>query len=230
MMNIQGTSWTASTGSEAVRTRVGQSGAASDANAAELTLNDDALSGVTASVVSRVQQNAVPPDNTYGPLKVWSTPITGMDRVVKQEAAKALDATTSGLMSEYKDFKASLKSVAPDLAKLDFGFTVNEKGDLVATGVSGPEKDRLNQLLNQNTDLKSLATRYVSDVLAYAKADGNEGLGRFKLDASSFQLTVDIGEDLDARLNGDTSKSLAFWQILDKGVPDTERLKPVRLV
>ena len=231
-MNIHVTSRLADTGSEMARSRVAQAGAATQGSGVQMKASETAMSEVTASLVYRPQQNEVPPDNTYGSFEVWTAPIPrGFNHELRTSAASKLDVTTDALKGKYSEFKKSLQAVAPDLARLDFGFTVDPQGDLVATGVGGEQKGRLTQFLNQNEALKALATQYVSDVMAYAKADGDFGLGRFKLDLSNFQNTVDIGEAMDAR-GGNPQKSVMFWQVVDNGVVDMERrqqLQPVRI-
>lgn len=236
-ININVTSRLADTGSEMTRSRVAQAGAATQSSGVQMKASETPISEVTASLVYRPQQNEVPPDNTYGPLEVWVHPgaTPGLRQVLadsenSRQIATTTAETLSSLSGVYKKFKQSLQSVAPDLAKLDFGFTLDPKGELVATGVSGDQKNRLTELLKKSPELKELATQFAQNVKAYGQADGYYwgDVGVFRLDAETFQQTIDVGKAIEAHEDPGDYSNAWITQFREKGILDLEKKEAMK--
>ena len=137
--------------SETLRTRVGQAGATSQAALPEVSSRSTSMEEITASasVIYRQPKNEVPKDNTYGHLEVSIIPGWGHDPEKMKSYGEIFSSAMNLMDGTYQEFKQSLKKSAPDLAKQDFGFSIDAKGDLVATGVSGEQKTKLTQLLDE---------------------------------------------------------------------------------
>ena len=236
-MNIQVTSRLTDTGSQITRSRVAQAGAATQGSGVQVKASETPISEVTASLVYRPSQNEVPADNTYGPLEVCVHPgavPSGRQVLSDSENSRQIATTTaetfSSLSGVYKKFKQSLQSAAPDLAKLDFGFTLDPKGDLVATGVSGDQKNRLTELLKKSPELKELATQFAQNVKDYGQAEGyyRQGLATFKLDAETFQQTIDVGKAIEAHEDPGDDSNAWITQFREKGILDLEKKEAMK--
>lgn len=224
---------TTSLTSEALRARVIQAGATSQAAKPEVSSSSTSMEELTASasVIYRQRQNEVPKDNTYVHLQLSidpRSPSPWMDKDIR-EKQKAIDvnSTFNSMDKAYKEFKSSLQRVAPNLAKLDFGFTLNPQGDLIATGVSGQQKTELTKLLNQSEGLKELASEFANKVMKWGQADTYLGFGQYKLNAENFQNTINIGEALDAS-NGNIKKGIWVYQFSSKGEIDLEKKEKMK--
>lgn len=217
--------------SEALRARVIQAGATSQAAKPEVSSSSTSMEELTASasVIYRQRQNEVPADNTYGHLEVWTMPSWGHDPEKMRSYGEIFSGAMNAMDGTYQEFKQSLKKSSPDLANQDFGFSIDSKGDLVATGVSGEQKTKLTQLINKIPGFKELAKDFAVGLMGFAKAESNYGLGRFKLDLENFQQTIDIGQALDSKHKNNDATGNWFFQLERKGQYDHERLKPVRL-
>lgn len=235
MNTIRTSPWAAEASSEALRSRIAQAGAISQAQASKVSISAQSIeeAAATASVVYRQRQNEVPADNTYVHLDAWVMPSAESTAQIEKRYAKLgsigekIDNAANAMNGVYKQFKQSLERISPDLAKLDFGFTLDPQGDLVATGVSGQEKTRLTQLLNQSPELRELASQFAENLMEWVQADNIRGFGQYKLDAKTFQHTIDIGEALDAR-NGNNNKMPWFFQFSEKGTLDYEKLEAMK--
>ena len=236
-ININVTSRLADTGSEMTRSRVAQAGAATQGGGVQVKASETVMSEVTASLVYRPSQNEVPADNTYGPLEVWVNPgavPSGRQLLADSEnmrqIATTVAETLSSLNGVYKKFKQSLQSAAPDLAKLDFGFTLDPKGELVATGVSGDQKSRLTELLKKSPELKELATQFAQNVKDYGQAEGyyRQSLGTFRLDAETFQQTIDIGKAIQTHENRSDYSNHWKIQFQRNGIIDLEKKEAMK--
>lgn len=217
--------------SEALRARVIQAGATSQAAKPEVSSSSTSMEELTASasVIYRQRQNEVPKDNTYVHLEVWTMPSWGHDPEKMRSYGEIFSGAMNAMDGTYQEFKQSLKKSSPDLANQDFGFSIDSKGDLVATGVSGEQKTKLTQLINKIPGFKELAKDFAVGLMGFAKAESNYGLGRFKLDLENFQQTIDIGQALDSKHKNNDVTGNWFFQLERKGQYDHERLKSVRL-
>ncbi len=228
--------------SETLRTRVGQAGATSQAALPEVSSRSTSMEEITASasVIYRQPKNEISPDNVYVPLDVWVHPASeGIDLYAQAELVaegrRKVGASLNAMDGIYRDFKESLKMRAPDLAEIDFGFTINPQGDLIATGVSGQQKNLLSKFLNETPGLKELASNFANNVMGYSQVEPYSwgGVGRFKLNTDNFEKTIDVGQALDFRHkknNGLTG--LWLYQFEKKGVIDfekKERMKPIKI-
>lgn len=233
MNTIRANHWATETSNEALRARIAQAGATSQAQTSQVSISTQSIeeAAAKASVVYRQRQNEVPADNTYVHLDVWVDPSAESTAQIEARYAKMASIGVStafdAMNGVYKQFKQSLDRISPDLAKLDFGFTLDPQGDLVATGVSGQEKTQLTQLLNQSPELRELASQFAQKLIDWVQADNIRGFGQYKLDAKTFQHTIDIGEALDAR-NGNNNKMHWFFQISEKGTLDYEKLEAMK--
>lgn len=219
--------------SETLRARVGQAGATSQATPLEVSSRSTLMEEITASasVIYRQRQNEVPKNNTYVHFQLSidpRSPAPWMNKDIR-EKQKAIDvnSTFNSMDKAYKEFKSSLQRVAPNLAKLDFGFTLDPQGDLVATGVSGQEKNKLTELLNQSENLKGLASEFANKVMKWGQADTYQGFGQYKLNVENFQNTINIGEALDAS-NVDIKKGIWVYQFSSKGEIDLEKKEKMK--
>lgn len=235
MSTIRTNHWATEASSEALRARIAQAGATSQAQASQVSVSTQSIgeAAAAASVVYRQRQNEVPADNTYVHLDAWVDPsLESTEQINSRNAnmtriGRQVDNTFNAMNGVYKQFKQSLERTSPDLAKRDFGFTLDPQGDLVATGVSGQEKTRLTQLLNESPQLQELASQFARSLKDWAQADHIRGFGKYKLDAQTFQHTIDIGEALDAR-NGNNNKMPWFFQLDRKGTLDYEKIEAMK--
>lgn len=227
---VRAAQWASSIASEALRARVGQAGATSQTVQPTVHSNSTSIEDVaaSASVIYRQRQNEVPADNTYGHLEVWTIPGWGHDPEKMKSYGEVFSSAMNAMDGIYQEFKQSLKKSSPDLVTQDFGFSVDSKGDLIATGVSGEKKIKLTQLLNEIPGFKELANNFASGLMGFAKAESNYGLGRFKLNAENFQQTIDIGQALDSKYKNNDATGNWFFQLERKGQYDYERLRPIK--
>ncbi len=233
MSTIRTNHWTTEASSETLRSRIAQAGAVSHAQASKVSVSAQSIeeAAAAASVVYRQRQNEVPADNTYVHLDAWVDPsLESMEKIQERYAKMAsigVSTAFDAMNGVYKQFKQSLEHISPDLAKRDFGFTLHPQGALEATGVSGQEKTRLTQLLNQSPKLRELASNFAHKLMEWGQVDHIRGFGQYKLDAKTFQHTIDIGEALDAR-NGNNNKMHWFFQFSEKGTLDYEKLEAMK--
>jgi len=190
-----------------------------------------AVEGVRVTLDGR---GATEDDATYAHLAIWTVPALDLQARDKawHQAGQAIGAASDAMKTVYGQLKSGLP---PALAKLDFGFSVTDNGSLVATGVSGAAKDQLTARLNQSDDLKRLATAYAQGIMDFVHADSAAGFGRYKLDFSTFQDTIDIGKAIDEQLAGrviDGKLHAWMYQLTSRGTIDqtkVDALTPVRL-
>ena len=191
--------------SEALRARVIQAGATSQAAKPEVSSSSTSMGELTASasVIYRQRQNKVPDDLTYSylaELKTYKAPILP-DFEKINEIQQTTDIGLRSLGNVWENFKQTLKAIAPDLASLDFGFTLNTDGSLVATSgksiISNDQKNRLDTLLNQSEKLKIGAREFAKNSFAYTKAHNDFSFGLAKFDENNFKEVIDIGEAID---------------------------------
>ncbi|WP_125779408.1 hypothetical protein [Pseudoalteromonas rubra] len=108
------------------------------------------------------------------------------------------------MQSHYQDFMSKLEKSDPQLAKLDWGFSVNENGQLVVSGpINNESKAYLEEKINENKELVELA-KQVPDVmmkgLAYDRgADGKASAwGKYDVNSENFKDILDFREVLDS--------------------------------
>ncbi|NOU51277.1 hypothetical protein HG263_12135 [Pseudoalteromonas sp. JBTF-M23] len=107
------------------------------------------------------------------------------------------------MQSHYQDFMSELEKSEPQLAKLEWGFSVDEGGQLVANGpISDESKAYLEEKLNENIELVELA-KQVPDVmmkgLAYDRgADGKANAwGKYDVNTENLKDVLDFREVLE---------------------------------
>lgn len=104
------------------------------------------------------------------------------DRMLTAISEKST-AAIAGMKEEYGRFLEGVKSQAPDLAasymkfglgSTRFGFSLDTKGDLVAVGydLTARDKNRLTQMLNQNTALKGHVLAFYNAAREFEVAAG----------------------------------------------------------
>lgn len=205
--------------SETLRTRVGQAGATSQAALPEVSSRSTSMEEITASasVIYRQRQNKVPNDLTYSymaEVKTYKAQILpDIEKI--NEIQQATDIGLRSLGDVWENFKQTLKTIAPDLASLDFGFTLNTDGSLVVTSeksiISADQKQRLNKFLNQSEKLKTGAQEFSKNAFAYAKAHNDFSLGVAKFDENNFKDIIDIGEAIDYYTTENETRHQYSW-------------------
>ena len=108
------------------------------------------------------------------------------------------------MQSHYQDFMSELEKSDPQLAQQEWGFSVDESGQLVVTGsISDEDKAYLEEKLNENTELVLLA-KQVPDVLmkgmAYDRgADGKANAwGKYDVNTENLKDVLDFREVLES--------------------------------
>lgn len=207
MSTIRTNLWAADANGEALRARVGQAGATSQAQATKVSISEQSIEKIAASaaasVVYRQLQSEVSDDQTYdymATIKFYKKPILP-DINAGNEAMNDANIKAQSLGNIFEEFKKTLKTIAPDLASLNFGFTLDGDGSLLVTSgksiISVDQKHRLNQFLNQFDKLKNGAQEFAKNIFAYVKLENDFGLGLSKFDAKNFKDIIDIGEAID---------------------------------
>ncbi|CAM4305506.1 hypothetical protein [Pseudoalteromonas byunsanensis] len=109
-----------------------------------------------------------------------------------------------GMQSHYQDFMSELEKSDPELAKLEWSFSIDEGGQLVVNGpISNENKAYLEEKLNENNELVQLA-KQVPDVmmkgLAYDRgADGKANAwGKYDVNTENLKNILDFREVLDS--------------------------------
>jgi hypothetical protein len=216
---VRAAQWASSIASEALRARVGQAGATSQTVQPTVHSNSTSIEDVaaSASVIYRQRQNEVPDNLTYSYLaevKNYKAPVLP-DFEKINEIQQAADIGLQSLGNVWKDFKQTLKTAAPDLASLDFGFTLNADGSLLVTPgksvISTDQKQRLNEILNQSEKLKIGAQEFSKNAFAYAKAHNDFSLGLAKFDENNFKEIIDIGEAIEFYTSSRENKHQHSW-------------------
>lgn len=165
------------------------------------------------------------------PLKVKVYKIAKMpDTKAIDESQKSVEITLKSLGNAWAEFKKSLASIAPDLAKMDFGFTLDANGKLLATSgkssLSATERDRLTDLLNHSESLVNGANLFANHTFAFAKSHADTSFGRLKFDMENFSKIIDIGKAISADNPPPNSQISGIWwiQIGEKAAMDPARL------
>lgn len=104
------------------------------------------------------------------------------------------------LKFSFEEFQSALAHVYPDLADKKFGFTIEADGKLKALNTSGQlsssDLNRLNNLLNASSSLKSAASSYRDASIDLVAADsvwGGSYVGGYNLNKGNFASTIDLG-------------------------------------
>ncbi|AZF11735.1 hypothetical protein C4J93_3553 [Pseudomonas sp. R2-37-08W] len=103
------------------------------------------------------------------------------------------------LKSAFTAFASTLKSTAPDLARTDYGFTVEADGRLKVIDKAGQLSDanikRLTELLNGSADLKTAAVTFRNAAIDMTDAGSpwsGSGMGYYSLTNENFAKTIDL--------------------------------------
>jgi hypothetical protein len=104
------------------------------------------------------------------------------------------------LKYSFEEFQSALAHAYPDLADKKFGFTIQADGSLKALNSSGQlsssDINRLNNLLNASSSLKSAASSYRDASIDLVAADsvwGGSYVGGYNLNKENFANTIDLG-------------------------------------
>lgn len=104
------------------------------------------------------------------------------------------------LKFSFEEFQSALTHAYPDLAEKKFGFTIQADGSLKALNSSGAlsssDMNRLNNLLNASSSLKSAASSYRDASIDLVAADsvwGGAYVGGYNLNKENFASTIDLG-------------------------------------
>lgn len=153
----------------------------------------------TASAIVHQRADDVP-DVTYPRLSITASNEQAPDMERVMAIQKEMNNTYAGMRTEWNSFRQSLTRIAPDLAGKDFGFTVDNHGDLMATEtgdtLDAGQAKRLSLLMNKSSGLKSLANQF-----AQLSIDSTNSWGISKadiyharhLDMENFNNTLDLG-------------------------------------
>ncbi|ROM83112.1 hypothetical protein BK654_02955 [Pseudomonas brassicacearum] len=131
------------------------------------------------------------------------------------------------LKLSFEEFQSALAYTYPDLADKKFGFTIEADGNLKALDSSGQlsaaDMDRLNQLLNASSALKSAASSYRDASIDLVAADapwGGNFTGGYILNKDNFASTIDLGAlflKKGAMPNAETLNGFFSSQLWSKG-------------
>ncbi|MAA61265.1 MULTISPECIES: hypothetical protein [unclassified Idiomarina] len=104
------------------------------------------------------------------------------------------------MASEYDLFMSTLKEEAPHLAEKDWGFSVDADGELKVSGeLSQNEIISLEDRLNKNEELVSLAQSVKEQFLKYTELERNDNGGASKLWGKYDVNTQNFSEIIDIR-------------------------------
>lgn len=146
------------------------------------------------------------------------------------EAFEDLNHTMRSGRRKFEKFKQNLQHIAPDLAALKFGFTMDAKGGLVITGVADfDKKEQLEKIINQDDGLKKWAKSAFDSMTDYLKAEGTSTkIGSYSLNMENFHKTIDLGKALNLEKNPSFLASNDFFlsQLIQKGT----RLSPAERI
>ncbi|MGV8891356.1 MAG: hypothetical protein ACOH2K_00085 [Burkholderiaceae bacterium] len=169
------------------------------------------------------------PDVTYARLKITTSNERAADMKAIMTIGKEMTQEYASLRGAWNDFRQSLTQTAMDLAGKDFGFTVDKNGGLIATDagdtLDAGQKDRLSQLMNELSGLKSSANRYAQLAIDSTNAWGISKSNIFHvrhLDMENFHSTLDLGLMINKEKSGELgalSKYTWEGQMIDKGEP-----------
>jgi hypothetical protein len=127
----------------------------------------------------------------------------------------------------------------PDLADKKFGFTIQADGSLKALNSSGQlsssDMNRLNNLLNASSSLKSAASSYRDASIDLVAADsvwGGSYVGGYNLNKENFANTIDLGAlflKKGSVPNAETLNGFFSSQLWSKGERMTRETETVML-
>lgn len=167
------------------------------------------------------------PDVTYAKLNITTSNERAPDMEAIMAIGKEMTKEYASLRGTWNDFRQSLTQTAPELAGKDFGFTVDKNGGLMATDagdtLDAGQKDRLSQLMNESSGLKSSANRYAQLAIDSTNAWGISKSNIYNirhLDMENFHNTLDLGLMINKendREPGALSKYTWEGQMIDKG-------------
>ena len=139
------------------------------------------------------------------------------------------------LKSSFEEFQSALAHAYPDLADKKFGFTIQADGSLKALNTSGAlsssDMNRLNNLLNASSSLKSAASSYRDASIELVAADsvwGGSYMGGYNLNKENFANTIDLGAlflKKGSTPNAETLNGFFSSQLWSKGERMTQEME-----
>ena len=116
------------------------------------------------------------------------------------QVAERHKSAHQSLKFSFEEFQSAVAHAYPDLADKKFGFTIEADGSLKALDSSGQlsssDLNRLNNLLNASSSLKTAASSYRDASIDLVAADsvwGGSYLGGYNLNKDNFASTIDLG-------------------------------------
>lgn len=139
--------------------------------------------------------------------------------------SKRLDNAYQWVKSTFETFKSSLEINEPGLAAKQWGFTVDQDGNLKVLNTAGElnssDVKRLTQILNGSDALKNASNAFMLATTEIVKADavwGGGYMGRYKVTTDNFQDAVDVA----AMFKKGNPDGFLFNQLYQKGQLATE--------
>ena len=143
------------------------------------------------------------------------------------------------LKYSFEEFQSALAHAYPDLADKKFGFTIQADGSLKALNSSGQlsssDMNRLNNLLNASSSLKTAASSYRDASIDLVAADsvwGGSYVGGYNLNKENFANTIDLGAlflKKGSVPNAETLNGFFSSQLWSKGERMTRETETVML-
>ncbi|WP_434573364.1 hypothetical protein [Pseudomonas sp. Z3-6] len=153
--------------------------------------------------------------------------------------AALAESAKNTLKTSFETFQSTLSATHPDLAGKKYGFTVEADGRLkvlnTAGQLSSADTQRLTDLLNESSDLKTAAVAFRDASIDMVDADSpwsGSYLGRYNLTKENFANTIDLAPMLKPRGSvspQEFSDGLFFNQLAYKGERATRETEAAML-